>query len=309
MDPNFPLERRQLSFVKGAQKRLDCADAPGRCDIRASTGGLGSSQQARVPLGFDPNKPPAKQRAHLSPATQFVDLQSVDATGTGFTPGYTVNIIECAVTSTTIPDSCDYATAQSVTAGFHGEIATAYFMRRKISNYTATGPGVVDCAAKVGACELLFAGSPSQPNVSIPLTFNPSVPAVAPTVSASPNTGLTNGQRVTVTVGGFTPDHPVQLVECSAEAATEANTSYCDYATASVTTPGTAPSQATFVVRKAVRTPDGLEDCTEKAGACVLVAIGTGSYYGGYATSAAVPHKVGFGSLPNTASTPLTFTP
>ena len=148
---NFPLERRQLAFTKGAQRRLDCADAPGRCDIRALNGGFASGTQPRVPLGFDPNKPPAVENAHLSPTTQFVDLQSVDVTGTGFTPGYSVNIVECAAPTANNLDSCDYTTAQTVTAGFHGELSTAFFMRRKLSGYTSTGPVVIDCAAKAGA--------------------------------------------------------------------------------------------------------------------------------------------------------------
>jgi hypothetical protein len=128
-------------------------------------------------------------------------------------------------------------------------------------------------------------------------------------VSASPDTGLADNQRVAVTLGGFTPDHPVQLVECTEEAVTEADLSYCDSATAIVTTPGAPTAQASFVVRAVVRASNGLEDCKSAPGACVLVAVGLSQYYGGYAVARAVPLKVPLGSLPNTAATDLAFSP
>ena len=229
-------------------------------------------------------------------------------TGGGFTPGYTVNIIECEARAKSAPGPCDYSTAHPVTAGFHGEFTTSYFVRRKISVYNSTGPAVVDCGASSGTCLLLFQGSPAQPNKTVPLDFDPSVPAVPASITASPDTGLADNQRVSITIGGFTPDHPVQITECTEDAVSEADLSYCDYATSIVTTPGGPSGTASFVVRSVVRAANGLENCKSGPGACVLVAVGLSQYYGGYAASA-VPLKTPIGSLPNTAATDLTFSP
>ena len=131
---------------------------------------------------------------------------------------------------------------------------------------------------------------------------------MTPSVSASPDTGLSDNERITVTLGGFTPDHPVQLVECTEEAVSEADLSYCDSSTAIVTTPGVGTAQASFVVRSVVHAADGLEDCTSDAGRVrarrrghqpVLRRLRRG----------AVPLKTPLGSLPNTAATDLAFSP
>ena len=304
----FALERRQIQYVGNTVKRVDCADAPFKCVIRVQASGLASPNPPSVTLVFDPSKPPATATVQLSPATQLVDLQAVGLTGAGFTPGYGVAIEQCVAKTATTFVGCDFSTASTVTAGFHGEFSTSYFVRRKISTTSSSGPAAVDCAAAPGICVLLVQGSPSQPPKTVALDFDASVPAVPPSVSASPNTGLADNQRIAVTLGGFTPDHAVQLVECTAEAASDADLSYCDYSTTILTTPGGPTGQASFVVRSVVRAADGLEDCTSSPGACVLVAVGVGQYYGGYAASA-VPHKTGLGSLPNVASTALTFGP
>ena len=305
----FVLERRQIQYVRNGVKRIDCADAPSKCVIRAQSTGIGSSNPPTVTLVFDPHRPPATATAQLSPATGLVDLQAVGVTGTGFTPGYGVGIQQCEATGAKTFVGCDYSSIRTVTAGFHGEFSISYYVRRKISTFTPTGPAAVDCAASSGKCVLVLQGSPSQPPKTVALDFDPTVPAVTPTVSASPNTDLADNQRITATLGGFTPDHPVQLIECTEEAVSEADLSYCDYSTAIVTTPGASTAQASFVVRSVVRAADGLEDCKSAAGACVLVAVGLSQYYGGYAAAGAVPLKVAFGSLPNTASTDLTFSP
>jgi Neocarzinostatin family len=308
----FALERRQIRYVKGGVKRIDCADAPFKCVIRAQASGIGSLNPPTVTLVFDPSKPPATATAQLSPATQLVDLQAVGVTGGGFTPGYGVGILQCLATGAKTLVGCDFSSIRTVTAGFHGEFSISYYVRRMISTNTPTGPAPVDCAASSGNCVLLLQGTPSQPVTTVPLDFDAAIPAVTPSVSASPDTGLADNQRIAVTLGGFTPDHPVQLVECTEEAVSEADLSYCDSATAIVTTPGGPTDQASFVVRSVVRAANGLEDCKSAPGACVLVAVGLSQYYGGYggyAVASAVPHKVPLGSLPNTAATDLAFSP
>lgn len=301
---NVVLERRQVVFTrKGTQTFLDCAAKTTPCDIQANASGLGSSSPAKAPLAFDPNVAPVVASVHLSPASALQDLQSVTLTGAGFTPGYAVSVQECAAATTTTPLSCDYSTSRAVTAGFTGAFTLTYTVRRNLATFVApTGATNLDCATQPATCELTVQGSQSQPATNIALTFDPNIPAVTPTIGAAPNTGLNDNQLVTVSLAGFTPNQQVQIIECSAEAVSEGNASYCDYTTGqSVTPTGTSTLQTTFIVRTVLGGQNGLEDCTTQSGACVLIATENGSYYGGGIAGSGT-------TLPNTASIPLTFT-
>jgi len=232
----------------------------------------------------------------------------VTLTGSGFTPGYAVSVQQC--TSTKV-SSCDFTTGRAVTAGLHGDFALTSSVRRTISVYTPTGLTSVNCAAAAGTCNLTVRGTASQPTKALALDFDPNAPAVAPAITANPNTGLTDNQSIPVSLDGFVPNQPVQLIECSAEAVSgSGNLSYCDYTTIQTTTPTVLGTfQTSFVVRAAVGGQGGLVDCTSQAGACVLLASETVSYYGGGygASPSASPNKVGVATLPNTAFTPLSF--
>ncbi len=297
---NFVLERRQVTFtIKNTQSLLDCAAKPDTCDIQANASGLGPSTPVDAPLTFGLYIKPAVAAVQLSPSSPLDDLEAVTLTGTGFTPGYAVTVQECAVGTASTP-SCDFTTVRTVTAGFTGAFTLAYTVRRDITSVATTGATIVDCATN--ACELTVQGTQSQPTTDLPLTFDPNVPAVSPTITAIPNTGLSDNQNIAVSVSGFTPNQPVQIIECSADAITEGdNLGYCDYTTGQTVTP-TGPSalQTSFVVRASLGGQAGLVDCTSQPGACVLVATDDGGYYGG-------PIITPGSALPDLASTPLAF--
>ena len=324
---NMALERRQVVYTAWGTQTVDCAVAPGWCDIEVSASGFGSSAPVKAPLTFDPNVGPAIASVHRSPSTRLVDLQAVIVTGTGFTPGVAVNVVECTHPQTQF-SACDYTTSRAVTAGFHGEFSFTYSVRRKIAALVGpNGTTSIDCAAIPHPCELRIQGSESQPPTSIGLNFNSHVLAVAPAIVADPTTGLRDNQGITAVLRGFTPNQPVQIVECSGEAITEnGNLSYCDYTTIQTVTPTGAPLGTRFVVRAVLGGQGGLVDCTTRRGACVLIAAESqGGYYGaGIAASpltatttplanqsnSALPLKAAPGSsLPNIAFTKLTFLP
>ena len=137
----FALERRQIQYVGNGieARRLRRTRRSSASSVRRRPE---SGRRARptVKLVFDPNKPPATETAHLSPATQLVDLQPVGLTGGGFTPGYTVVVEQCAAAGAKTLVGCDFSSARTVTAGFHGELSITYFVRRMISSASATGP-------------------------------------------------------------------------------------------------------------------------------------------------------------------------
>jgi hypothetical protein len=298
---NFVLERHQLIFTKkNTQTFLDCAAKPDTCEIQAGASGLGSLTPVNAPLTFGLYIKPAVAAVQLSPSSPLDDLESVTLTGTGYTPGVGVNVQECTLGTAKVPN-CDFTTNRTITAGFTGEFTVTYTVRRDISAFVSpTGPANVDCATN--ACELLVQGSQSQPPDTLPLTFDPNVPAVTPTITAVPNSGLTDNQQITVALSGFTPNQPVQIIECASDAITETNLGYCDYTTGqSVTPSGPTTVQASFVVRAVLGGQGGLTDCTTQPGECVLVASENGGYYGGGGII------VGGPALANVASTPLAF--
>jgi hypothetical protein len=275
---NTVLERRPVTF--GLKRTtVDCAAKPGTCDIQASASGLGpSSTSVKAPLAFNKYAPLAVAAVQLSPSAPFDDLEAVTLTGTGFTPGYAVNVEECL--TSTKNTACDYTTVRSVTAGFQGQFALTDFVRRDIiASSSPTGPTTTDCATT--ACDLTVQGSPAQAAVTLPLTFNPTVPAIPAAITASPNSGLTDDQTITVSLNGYTPDQPVQISECSANALTQANgLPDCDYTTAQTVTPtGPQPFQTSFVVHATITGQAGLQDCTTQPGACILVAAEANDFY------------------------------
>jgi hypothetical protein len=245
-------------------------------------------------------------------------------TGTGFTPGVAVNVLECTHPQIQF-GSCDYATSRAITAGFHGEFSFTYFVRRKIAAFFGpNGATNIDCAAIPHPCEIRLQGSESQPPTSIGLNFNHDV-LVTPIVFADSGTGLRDNQSLPVVLRGFTPYQPVQIVECSGEAIENGDFTYCDYATIQTVTPTGASFATRFVVRAALGGQGGLVDCKTRRGACILLASETeGGYYGAGigashlsgtttptgAGQSDAPLKAAPGSsLPNIAFTKLTFLP
>lgn len=327
--PNFALERIQTEYAKTGSVKIDCAAAPGNCDIEAVSFSSGNSAPLSVPLSFDPNVAPVVSHVEVSPSSRLHDLRPVTVTGTGFTPGVAVFVQECAVESALLLTSCDYTNSRSITAGFHGEFILTFSARRNIAAVVyPTGVANTDCATKAGVCELVVQGSQSQDPTTTALAFNPRVKAVPPGISASPRTNLGDNQNIRVQLRGFVLAEPVTVIECAADAISEGgNTSYCDYTTIQTTSPdGTGATSTAMHVHRAIAGQAGLVDCAARPGACVLLALENG-YYGGSgvisstgasnATPTAnalrpngktVPLKAAPGSnLPNIAFTPLTF--
>jgi len=151
---NFALERLQVFFTKTGPHTIDCAAAPGTCDIEADTFGFGSSTQLKVGLSFNPNIPPVVPAVQVSPSVGLHDLQPVTLTGTGFTPGVAVNVEECAAPSTLQPlPGCDYTNTRAVTAGFRGEFTLTFSAHRDIAAFVfPVGAANTDCAAHPNAC-------------------------------------------------------------------------------------------------------------------------------------------------------------
>ncbi len=306
---NVVLERTQVVSTDTASLIVDCAAAPNTCDLQTSPGlfdlGSTASATAQAALTFDPSVPVVVASVHASPASQLADMQSITVTGTGFTPSATVTVQECALVSFSI-DACDETNANSrtATAGFQGQFNLSFAVRRDLDGaFESTGPTNVDCATTPHTCVLSAQGTDSQAPATAALSFNPKVPAVPETIAASPHTALHDNQNITVSLHGFTPDQPVQIVECSSEAITTGDTStYCDANTSQTATPtGPQTLQTVFTVQAVIGGEGGLVNCATRPDACVLIATETNNLDIGTITYPIGPDQS------NLVSTPLTF--
>jgi len=303
---NVVLEREQIVSTQTSSLTVDCAAAPDTCDLQTSPGLFpfgSSSATAKAALTFDPTVPAVVASVHASMTSQLADMQSITVTGTGFTPSATVNVQECANTPS-ILQPCDYTNTRTATAGFAGEFTLTFAVRREVGPvFSLTGFTNFDCATKPKSCDLSVQGTESQPPATVALSFNPKLPAVPQTITATPHTALHDNQNITVSLHGFTPYQPVQIVECSAEAITEHdNSTYCDANTSQTATPtGPLTVRTVFPVHAVIGGQSGLVNCTTGPGACVLIATETDN--SGISTVIVGPDQ------PSLVFTPLTFSP
>jgi hypothetical protein len=317
---NFAVERL-ISIFDNGPKTVDCANEAGTCVIEARVG-VYQSVSVRVPLSFDPDVPPAVAALEVAPFTHLADLQEVTVTGVGFTPGVQITLEQCA--GSALNGICDYANAQEATAGYEGDFVVTFPVHRVIgAQFGLSGVSSADCAAQIGACSLSTFGGGKT--VSVALTFDRQKPVAVPAITVSPNTGLVDNQRVGVTLHGFAPLHPIEIVECTSKAVREGELDECDFSTAQLaTTPagGGAPT-ASMAVHSVVGGSGGLLKCASRAGNCVLVAFPYEFYaYGPYAATTDnalgaqtlapnnernAPRAAPEATLPGIASAPLTF--
>jgi Neocarzinostatin family len=107
-----------------------------------------------------------------------------------------------------------------------------------------------------------------------------------PTVQAQPSTGVDDGQVITVTGSGFSPNATIAVIECQTGATSEAG---CDLSTYILTTASSAGAFSTPYIASRYLHLSTTIDCAV-SGACILAAAN----YSNYAEA---------------ASTPLTFNP
>ncbi|HVB51170.1 MAG TPA: neocarzinostatin apoprotein domain-containing protein [Acidimicrobiales bacterium] len=174
----------------------------------------------------------------VTPNTGLTNSQQVVITGTGFSAGATVAVVECIATATTVA-GCDVP-ASPVTAvvNVDGTLPSTNFAVQTgaIGNGTCgTSATDLNCAIVIGTLTGVLVADTL-------ITF-----ALVPSVTATPATGLKNGDSVTITGSDFTAGLSVYAIECLASATGQAG---CDVATATPITvgaDGTLPS-TTFKV-------------------------------------------------------------
>ena len=89
--------------------------------------------------------------------------------------------------------------------GGHGGFATTLAVRRVL--------GGVDCVTQ--RCAIRTVSIVDDRAAAVAVRFDPGVPPVpGPTVTVTPNSGLVDGQFVTVSTAGMSPNGLVAIIEC-----------------------------------------------------------------------------------------------
>jgi hypothetical protein len=144
------------------------------------------------------------------PNSNVPDGSVITASGSGFTPGATIAIVECQ-SGATSEAGCDISNYETVTATSSGGFSTPFIASRylRLSNPT---PTTVDCATP-GACILVAANySNTAEAASTPLTFNPSAPTLPPLAldgSLAPTGTVDHKTGVATISGTVTCNRPV----------------------------------------------------------------------------------------------------
>ena len=203
----------------------------------------------------------------VTPSTGLAAGQVVQVTGSGLPAGAEVAIVECTATATT-QAGCDVTNAVLVATDASGAIPTTPFT---LTTGTV-GNGTCGTSAADLTCVLAIGSLTGTTLAYQPITFAAPSTATAPSLTVTPATGLTNGQKVTITGSGFTPGDSLYATECLTTVTSPAD---CNVSTATpitVNTDGTLPSTTFTVVTGTVGGATCGTSAADAAGCVIMVA-------------------------------------
>ena len=237
---------------------------------------------AEVPLDFDPSGPLPGGAVTVTPDTDLLNFQSVTVAGSGFTgDSIPAQLVQCKTGATSYEDCSQSPSTDFAPITPAGTFSTPFSVRRVLH----LGGGDFDCASTPAACSVVtsvFGGRPVV--VATPISFDAGVPPpLPPTISVTPDTGLGQGQEVTVNGANFAPDSFVALGECLTGSGP---IGYCPFGGAGIDTDANGSFTTTFAVRRGVPDfasyPPNVVDCASAPQKCSVTAL---SFPGGDAAS------------------------
>ncbi len=192
-----------------APRGVDCAESFGRCELEVLSAGTVRNSR---PLGFrdEPLPEPLDFAMKVSPRKNLADGQVVAVEVSGVDNFY--QVAQCAVIDGEFaPGSCR---TFAYVNGPPTEVETIEVVVER--NLMPQGAETSwDCALVEGSCVIaLIDQRTDDPVRSVKLTFDPDAEPLQSTVSVSPNTGLVDGQEVTVTGEGWLPRAGVFILAC-----------------------------------------------------------------------------------------------
>lgn len=175
------------------------------------------------PLGPRDGKDSIRLPLTVEPAAGLVDGQEVAVSGSGFQPGESVGIVQCAKEAAGQSpevragvEACYISQYTPVTADDAGVASGTYKVRRLL---TTPLSGTIDCAAEADRCMIAMGALADYDRSGVhPIEFDLNVEPVAlPTVTAAPTEGLADGDAVHVVAEGLTPGEVLSVSVCSTD--------------------------------------------------------------------------------------------
>jgi len=270
----FTAIRMIVGFESGTP--IDCATA-GACDLTALDSNL--TAVAETPIAFaDVAIIPATVSA--DPSTGLLDGQTITVSGTNFTPNAPVSLSECAGTAG--QESCAFVLVGAGKGGggggqggfgetiadASGSFSTSFKVIRMVDGLE----GPVDCAQPPG-CQIIASNESGTIQASASISFA-DVVIVPPVMTATPSTGLEDGQTITVTGQGFTSRDEIGVSECAA-GSTDGSECVLESGLGNVAelqTDRRGRFSISFNVARIITLVDGTIDCSQAPG-CVIGAV------------------------------------
>jgi len=217
--------------------------------------------------------------AQVSPDHDLVDGDEVTLTVAGLAPGGRFYATQCTSPVADAFESCDIDDLAAGTAGTDGTATVTVHVDALLDLFQ---PGPVDCRAS--ACGIaVLAAQDFSPAAEAALAFVADGPLAPPAeVTVTPDTGLTDGQSVTVGVSGMVWSEEAVVFACPAAALDTCNA----FDGRGLTVTGGAGS-VEMPVQAVIDGDAGPVDCRE-LGACVIVASPRGAYVAGKSGTAPI---------------------
>jgi hypothetical protein len=237
----------------------------------AGSGQVGSGQVGSgwARLGGSPvGAPSGTPTLTADPSTGLLDGQSISVSGSGLAAKNDDLLAECVTGATSPVESCDVETVKTVKTGASGSFTTSYTAVRMIE--VGGSSSTVDCAT-ADACILVVIDGNLSILAGTPISFA-DVVVVPPTVTAVPDSGLLDGQKITVSGTNWSPGALIALGECPV------NGSVCGFITSGkrgITVGSAGTFSGSFTVSRFIEGEDGVLDCAQPS-TCLLEAVNAG---------------------------------
>ena len=159
--------RREIGY----DDPIDCATVEGGCTLETGAA-FDGARLAAVPITFDPAAPLAPPPAvEVAPTTGLSDGQEVAVTGSGFSPGTPVGVLECVASDA---DDRYLRGLRPVhrhgrRGRRHGGVSTPFVVRSALATYA---DGVLDCGTASDACAVVVVSLvDDRDRAGVPIAF------------------------------------------------------------------------------------------------------------------------------------------
>jgi hypothetical protein len=225
---------------------------------------------ARATTDFDPAGPlEPSPTVSVDPDADLVDGQVVHVTGTGFRPDEEVLIVQCPTGTPDPTSTCGgHVTYEQVDGS--GTLSADFEVQAVFTPILGPVHEAHDC--RTDPCDIGVAASEDYERFgAATVAFDPDAPLRPEMeVTVTPHTGLVDGQVVQLDGAGYTPDGPVDVVECSISSALDGSGCELDRVQ-HLTADADGSVTTTYAVNDVLDTEVGEVDCRRST--CILVAV------------------------------------